>query len=82
MRPQIFDRHFAALAIFCERPQPHVLPETVRNIGVQFDCYFAAASLGLDDDCQGNPFAARVRVPPFAALFVDRFSIYSMISKA
>jgi hypothetical protein len=36
------------------------LPEAVRNIGVQFDRYFSAASLRLDDDRQGDPFAACV----------------------
>src|SRR5208282_5600484 len=60
MRPKILDRYFAALAVFSERPQPHCLPEAVRNIGVQFDRYFSTASLGLDDDRQGNPFAASV----------------------
>ncbi len=58
MRPQIFDRYFAALAVFRERPQPHALPEAVWNIGVQLDRYFSAASLRLDDNRQGNPFAA------------------------
>ncbi len=61
MRPKILDRYFAALPIFRERPQPHVLPEAVRNIGVQFDRDFSAASLRLDDDCQGYPLAACVR---------------------
>src|SRR5271157_1055534 len=37
MRPEILDGYFAALTVFPERPQPHVLPEAVRNIGVQFD---------------------------------------------
>ncbi|MGD0792639.1 MAG: hypothetical protein ABR920_12795 [Terriglobales bacterium] len=60
MRPEIFDRYFAALPVFRKRPQPHVLPEAVRNIGVQFDRYFSAAALRLDDDRQGNPFAACV----------------------
>jgi hypothetical protein len=75
MRPKIFDRHFAALAVFRKRPQPHVLPEAVRNIGVQFDRYFSAAPLRLDDDRQGDPFAALVLCR--WALFC-----YSMISKA
>jgi len=70
LRPEIFDRYFAALPVFPERPQPHVLPEAVRDIGVQFDCYFSAASLGLDDDRQANPLAACVRCR------------YSMISSA
>ena len=61
MRPQILDRYFAALAVFRERPQPHVLPEAVRNAGMQFDRYFSAASLGLDDHRQGNPFATCAR---------------------
>jgi hypothetical protein len=37
------------------------LPEAVRNIGVQFDRYFSPPSLGLDDNRQGNPFAACAR---------------------
>jgi hypothetical protein len=61
MRPEIFDRYFAALPIFQKRPQPHILPEAVWNTGVQFDRNFSAASLGLDNDRQGNPFAACVR---------------------
>jgi hypothetical protein len=51
------------------------LPETVGNIGVQLDRYFAAASLGLDDDCQANPLAACVRCR-------DSPLPYSMISSA
>src|SRR5208337_618456 len=50
MRPQILDRHFAALAVLLERPQPHVSPKALRNSGVQLNRYFPAASLGLDDD--------------------------------
>jgi hypothetical protein len=61
MRPNIFDRHFAALAVFRKRPQPHVLPEAIGNIGVQFDRNFSAAPLRLDDNRQGDPFAACVR---------------------
>jgi hypothetical protein len=49
------------LPIFQKRPQPHFLPKAVWNTGVQFDRNFSAASLGLDNDRQGNPFAACVR---------------------
>src|SRR5208337_4903683 len=80
MRPEILDRYFAALAVFGERPQPHVLPEAVRNIGVQLNRYFSAASLRLDDDRQGNPFAACVRCR-HALLAIPRLC-YSMISSA
>src|SRR5260221_11745438 len=85
MRPEIFDRYFAALATFRERPQPHLLPEAIRNIGVQFDRYFSAASLRLDDDRQANPFAAcvRCRHSPLVYLPLILFVLaYSMISSA
>src|ERR1700730_5714505 len=75
MRPEILDRYFAALAVFCERPQPHFLPEAARSIGVQFDRYFSAASLRRDDDRQANPFAACVRCRRHSPL-------YSIISSA
>jgi hypothetical protein len=61
MRPKIIDRYFAALAVFSERPQPHILPKAVRNIGMQFDRYFSAPPLRLDYDRQGNPFGASIR---------------------
>jgi hypothetical protein len=80
VRPEILDRHFAALAVFRERPQPHVLPEAVRNISVQFDRYFSAASLRLDDDRQANPFAACVRCRDSTISYSTIF--YSMISSA
>src|SRR5208282_5563811 len=61
MRPEILNHDFAALAVFRERPQPHVSPEAVRNSGVQFSRYFSTASLRFDHDRQGNPFAACAR---------------------
>ena len=72
VRPQVFNLNFAALAILAERPQPHAFAEAVRNIGVQFDCDFSAASLGFDYPRQGNKLdlAARLRYR------------YSMISSA
>jgi hypothetical protein len=70
VRPKIRNRNFAALPVSRKRPQPHILPETVRNTGMQLDRYFTASSLRLDDDRQGNPLAACVRCR------------YSMISKA
>jgi hypothetical protein len=70
MRPQFIHLNFAALAVFAERPKPHAFAETVRNIGVEFDCDFSAASLGFDYPRQGNKLAARLRCR------------YSMISSA
>ena len=61
MWPQVFDLHFAALVVLEQRPEPHAFAEAVRNIGVEFDCDFSAASLGFDDSRQGNKFAARFR---------------------
>jgi hypothetical protein len=75
MRPEILDGHFSALAVSRERPYPHVLPEAVRNTGVQLNRYFSATSLRLNDDRQGNPFAACVRCR-------DSTISYSMISSA
>jgi hypothetical protein len=61
------------------------LPEAVRNIGVQFDRYFSAAPLRLDDDRQGNPFAACARgrdsTISYSAIFYSPI-FYSMISSA
>src|ERR1700722_16040338 len=86
MRPEIFNFYFEALVQFCKRPQLHVLTKAIRNIGVQIDGYFAAASLGLYDDCQGDPFVARVRCPHFRLLIevARQYSAphYSMISSA
>jgi hypothetical protein len=36
------------------------LPEAIRHVGVQFNRYFSASSLGLDDNRQANPLAASV----------------------
>jgi hypothetical protein len=80
MRPKIFNRYFAALAVFRERPQPHVSPEAVRNIGVQFDRYFSAASLRFDNNRQGNPLAACVGCRDSTVSCLLLF--YSMISSA
>jgi hypothetical protein len=62
MRPKIFNRHFVPLAVFPQSPQPHALLKAVRNVGVQFCRYLSAASLRLDDNRQGNPFAVCVRL--------------------
>ena len=59
MRPQILDRDFAALAGFCERPQPHTFPESVRNVRVQLSGDFSATPLRLDHQRQGNELVAR-----------------------
>src|SRR5262249_7942061 len=70
VRPQTFHHNCASLIASEQRPQPHALAETIRNIGVEFDCDFATAALGFDYSRQANKLAARFR------------SRYSMISNA
>jgi hypothetical protein len=63
VRPQTFHLNFAPLIGLRleQRPKPHAFAEAIRNIGVEFDGDFSAASLGFDDPRQGNKLAAWLR---------------------
>jgi hypothetical protein len=56
------------------------LPEAVRNIGMQFDRHLSVASLRLDDNRQGDPFAACVGCRDSMLSYSPL--CYSMISSA
>jgi hypothetical protein len=62
VRPKLLDLKLAPRAIFRQCPQLHALEETVRDIGVQLHCNFAAAPLSFQDAGQGNKLAAYSRI--------------------